>query len=213
MALGQKKKLAQEARRALSQQLKQAIADQPLARLAEQVCNIDLKAWNTLADTIVQFRNSNLGHGFQMPRAAERSLADNFVPQVERFVGLMAHLNRNMLVYADSRKMTKTATECVFRMLVHDNPIFPSNTFSRPKGSALDTLDEQEVYVWYSEPDGLLSLWPWVLFAPPGTNPDAVWFFDGTKAGTGIFKSMQVPGVSHSDAAAGAAVLKLMGRT
>ena len=45
-----------------------------------------------------------------------------------------------------------------------------------------------------------------------GTADDAVWFFDGTKNGMAIFKSTQVPGVSHSDAPAGAAALKSMGR-
>jgi hypothetical protein len=63
----------------------------------------------------------------------------------------------------------------------------------------------------YAEPDGLLSLWPWVLFAPSDTTPDAVWFFDGTKDGVGISKSTQAPGAVHTDALAGAQALKLIG--
>jgi hypothetical protein len=211
MSLGQKRLLAQEARSVLSCAMKQPAADPALVELAAKACEVDLELWNSLADEIVSFRNSHLGHGFQLPPALERSTADGFVPQAEKFVGLLPYLNRNMLVYLESRKMTKTATECVFRMLVHDNQIFPSNPICQPKGSRLDGLDEQEVYLNYAEPDGFLSLWPWVLFAPSGTTADAMWFFDGTKNGVGVFKSTLAPGAIHTDSLAGAQALKLIG--
>ena len=130
MALGHKKMRRQEARRLLSRKVKQPICDPALAQLAGRACHIDLTTWITLADDIVAFRNNNIGHGFQLPPALERSLANDFVPNVEKFVDLVSYLNRNMLVYLESRRMTKTGTECDFRMLVHENPIFPRNSFS-----------------------------------------------------------------------------------
>ncbi|HEY8751007.1 MAG TPA: hypothetical protein VIM11_23685 [Tepidisphaeraceae bacterium] len=212
LSLGHKKQLAQEARRALASAVGQGKIDRLLSQLATGACEIDLKTWNKLADEIVQFRNENIGHGFQSPPAVERSVSEALVPKVEKFVDLLIYLNTRMLVFLESRTISRTGTICALRMLVHDNPLFPRNELMRAKGTAIDGLDEKEVYLHYAEPDEFLSLWPWVLFRAGRTGREVPWFFDGTKSGAGVYKSVLAPGESFTDDAAGRAALSLMGR-
>lgn len=211
LTLGHKKDLVREARDALRCATKNGTTDAALAALISEACDVNLKTWKNLADYLVEIRNAKFGHGFQLPPAAEQSLSNDLVPKAEEFVNLLHYMNAHMLVFLESRTIARSGTTCVLRMLVHENPLFERNVFLRPKGTAIDGLNEQEVYLHYAEPDGFLSLWPWVLFAPGNGGSEAIWLFDGTKKNdTGVYKSALVPGDELPHEMAGRAALSLI---
>jgi hypothetical protein len=210
LALGHKRTLAQAARRALSSSVKTMTIDPWLRDLVIAACKVDSKAWNSVVEDILKFRNDNFGHGFQLPAAAEPPVADWLMKQVEALVGLVRYMERYMLVYLESRSIGRQQTECIFRFLVHDNPLFPRHSLPRLRGTVMDTYNEHEVYVYVAAPDEFLSLWPWVIFQPSSQGQEAIWFFDGTKSGAAVYKSVLVPGACTTDKSAGLEVLKLL---
>jgi hypothetical protein len=210
LALGHKRALAQEARRTLSSSQKNLTVDPPLRDFVVAACDVDSKAWNSIVGDILSFRNDNFGHGFQRPAAAEPPVADWLMQQVEALVRLVRYMEHYMLVYLESRSISRQQTECVLRSLVHDNPLFPRNAMVRSRGTVMDTYNEHEVYVHVAAPDEFLSLWPWVIFQPSSQGQEAIWLFDGTKSGAAVYKSVLVPGEFTTDKAAGMEVLKLL---
>jgi hypothetical protein len=210
LALGHKRTLAKEARRALSSSLKNMTIDPPLRDFVVAACNVKSKAWNSVVERILEFRNNNFGHGFQPLAAAEPRDADWLMQQVEALVCLVSYMESHMLVYFESRSISRQQTECVLRSLVHDNPLFPRNAMVRSRGTVMDRYNEHEVYVHVAAPDEFLSLWPWVIFQPSSQGQEAIWLFDGTKSGDAVYKSVLVPGECTTDKSAGIEVLKLL---
>jgi len=211
MAEGHKRMLAQEARRALKQVPMQGI-DPSLATLAADARGIDDKSWLELSEKIVRIRNEAYGHGRQVPASIEQVFAREFVNDVEAFVKQVPYLNQYQLIFLESREIRRDRTICQIRELVGDNGLFAPNQIERARGSQYDHFAEGEVYLGYSEPDGLLPLWPWVLFQPDKAGPEVIWLFDGTKGNDAVFKSVQSPGEMKKDSEAGTEISRRVGR-
>jgi len=169
-----------------------------------------LKARNSEAEDIVKYRNNDIGHGFQLDEFSEAAVADRLTQQVERFVPLVRYMQGLMLVYLESRSISREQTKCVWRLLMHDNPLFPRDPMVRSRGTVMDTYDEREVYVHIAAPDEFLSLWPWAIFKASERGHEAIWFFDGVKNGNAIYKSILAPNETIADNLAAMEILKLL---